>query len=269
MTEKSPCAAPATVEGLMALTRKWHFDVLHSDEDADATEKDIRAYAERLAALATPAGVDAVPVAPPADSIHSTSDCVAHGLPTPLPETSHLPRELMESHCATALESTFEGFAKSIMAPKADKFAERVYAMGFECGWRVRETYAAPARQDDREAERLPAGNEVRPQDQPESGVASPRPSTEGAEQEARKLALTDDEILAAFSDTAISEDAPKHKAKIDYMLAVGRTIERAAHQAQPCVMVADCDGPIRCTTCTDRKRCAAEGCVRLGGSAA
>lgn len=61
MTEKSPCAA---VDGLIELVDeygrfKWN---KHSDYAADKAVE-IRAYAERLAALATPAGGEGVPVA--------------------------------------------------------------------------------------------------------------------------------------------------------------------------------------------------------------
>lgn len=50
-----------------------------------------------------------------------------------------LSRELMQSYGAEAHEATFKGFAESSMAPKVDRFTERVYDMGFEAGWRIRE----------------------------------------------------------------------------------------------------------------------------------
>ena len=36
------------------------------------------------------------------------------------------------------------------------------------------------------------------------------------------------------------------------------------AKLAQVSRVIADCDGPIRCTNCTEKRRCAAVGCVRL-----
>lgn len=51
--------------------------------------------------------------------------------------------------------------------------------------------------------------------------------------------------------------------------LAIGYAIgwqqqRRKSKLAQVSRAIADCDGPIRCTNCTEKRRCAAVGCVRL-----
>lgn len=252
MTEKSPCAAPAIEPcpfcgGKAACVPRAVNIVLQKDpsdpkfgvsvicgkcgsespnviDEATAIQR-----WNRRAALATPAGGDAVPVAwmlrfsdpdpgididftaecPPAwegqaeplyashrrDSVHLTSDFVAHGLPTPLPEGGW--RSIDTAPKDGRLFLCWVHAVKFGEDDDGRRYEQDVSCVDF-CQWRTisdpptdeggyfeacagpwgdgqnithwMPLPAAPASQDDREAERLPAGNEVRPQDQPESG---------------------------------------------------------------------------------------------------
>jgi hypothetical protein len=56
-----------------------------------------------------------------------------------------IPRELMEGHMAQSHEATFQGFAASPHSPPITRFMERIYDMGFESGWRIRESLGVAA----------------------------------------------------------------------------------------------------------------------------